>query len=67
MKEETSRVGLTKEELKTIMNLLFSGKFGFSVKEGQRIITPLINKMGIMIDALGKSNEKEIKTTKNKV
>ena len=41
---------LNTEELQTISNLLFNGKFGFSLQENQRVVTPLINKLAKMLD-----------------
>ena len=49
-KKEVKKEELTKQELRTIINLLFSGKFGFSAQESQQAITPLINKMSRMAD-----------------
>ena len=51
-KKEVKKEELTKEELRTIINLLFVGKFGFSAQESQRVMTPLSNKMSRMIDQL---------------
>ena len=45
---------LTKEELQTIINLLFAGKFGFSAQENDKVIVPIINKLSKMIDKLPK-------------
>ena len=49
-KKEVKREELSKQELQTIINLLFSGKFGFSAQESQQVITPLVNKMSRIID-----------------
>ena len=49
-KKEAKKVELTKKELQTISNLLFTGKWGFSLQENGRIITPLINKLAKIID-----------------
>ena len=43
---------LTKEELQTIINLLFSGKFGLSAQESNQAINPLVNKLSKMIDEI---------------
>ena len=53
-KPEKPEIKLTKDELQGIVNLLFSGKFGFSAREGQQVVTPLINKLSQMLDALTK-------------
>ena len=45
---------LTKEELQTIINLLFAGKFGFSAQENDKVIVPIINKLSKMMDELPK-------------
>jgi len=49
MKKEEKKEELTKEELQTIANLLFEGKFGFSSKEDNQVITPLINRISKII------------------
>jgi len=49
-KKEVKKEELTKQELQTIINLLFVGKFGFSAQENQRVMTPLSNKMSRMVD-----------------
>ena len=43
---------MTKQELQSIINLLFNGKFGFSAQENERVINPLINKLSKEIDDL---------------
>jgi len=43
---------LTKEELQTIINLLFAGKFGFSAQENDKVIVPIINKLSKMMDVV---------------
>ena len=53
-KKEVKKEELTKEELQTIANLLFVGKFGFSSKEDNQVITPLINKISRLLDEKGK-------------
>jgi len=50
MKKEVKKEELTKQELQTIINLLYNGKFGFSAQENQQVITPLSNKMSRIID-----------------
>ena len=51
---------LTKEELQTIINLLFAGKFGFSAQENDKVIVPIINKLSKMMDVVvGKKEEKK--------
>ena len=49
-KKEVKKEELTKEELQTIANLLFEGKFGFSSKEDNQVITPLINRISKILD-----------------
>lgn len=50
---------LTKEELQTLSNLLFTGKWGLSMQENQQIINPLINKLAQEIDLLTKQQEEK--------
>lgn len=38
-------MNLTVEQLKIIINLLYTGKWGFSLQESEQIISPLINKL----------------------
>jgi len=52
MKKEEKKIEFTKKELQTIAQLLFEGKFGFSAKEDNQVITPLINKCSRIIDLL---------------
>jgi len=54
MKNEKPETKLTKEELQTISNLLFTGKWNLSLKESNSIIAPIINKLAKMIDQLKK-------------
>ena len=49
-KKEVKKEELTKEQLQTIANLLFEGKFGFSSKEDNQVITPLINRISKILD-----------------
>ena len=49
-KKEVKKEELTKEELQTIINLLYNGKFGFSAQEDNQVITPLVNKISRIID-----------------
>ena len=39
---------LTKEELITLQNLLFTGKWNLSMQESRQIVEPLINKLADM-------------------
>lgn len=50
--KEKKEVRLTKEELITLQNLLFTGKWGLSVQENKQIIEPLINKLAKIADAI---------------
>jgi len=52
MKKEEKKIEFTKKELQTIAQLLFAGKFGFSSKEDNQVVTPLINRISKMIDQL---------------
>ena len=49
-KPEPKKEELTKEELQTISNLLFAGKWNLSLQESNQVITPLINKIARIID-----------------
>ncbi len=51
-------VKLTKEELETISNLLFTGKWGFSFQENVKIVQPIINKIAKIISEDKKPNKK---------
>ena len=48
---------ITKDELQSLSNLLFTGKWGLSLSENQQMITPLINKIAQEIDELSKPKE----------
>ena len=50
MKKEVKKEELSKEELKTISTLLFTGKWNLSLQENEQALKPLINKLARMID-----------------
>ncbi len=50
---------LTVEEMKTISNLLFTGKWNLSLQESQQVVTPIINKLAQFIDIANKMQTKE--------
>jgi len=60
MKKEVKKEELSKEELKTISNLLFTGKWNLSLQENNQVVTPLINKIAQMIDQ--RNGEKNTRT-----
>jgi len=37
-------------ELKTLSNLLFTGKWNFSLQESNNVVAPLINKLAKILD-----------------
>jgi hypothetical protein len=47
---------MTKEELQSIINLLFTGKWNLSMQEARQIVEPLINKLLKEIDKLDKKD-----------
>ncbi len=51
-KQENEETKLTREELTTLQNLLFTGKWNLSMQETKQIIEPLINKLAKMTDAI---------------
>ena len=60
MKKEVKKEELSKKELKTISNLLFTGKWNLSLQENNQVVTPLINKIAQMIDQ--RNGEKNTRT-----
>jgi len=60
MKKEVKKEELSKEELKTISTLLFTGKWNLSLQENNQVVTPLINKIAQMIDQ--RNGEKNTRT-----
>lgn len=48
---------LTEKDLKTISNLLFTGKWNLSVRENNQTVVPLINKIARAIDRLKKGKD----------
>lgn len=54
MPEVKPKLELTSEEMKTISNLLYTGKWNLSVQESNQVITPLINKLAKLQDSVGK-------------
>ena len=60
MKKEEKKEELSKKELKTISNLLFTGKWNLSLQENNQVVTPLINKIAQMIDQ--RNGEKNTRT-----
>lgn len=52
---------LNKQELTSIVNLLYTGKWNFSRQESDQNINPLINKLSKMVDELNKPKEQNDK------
>ena len=53
-KKEKPEIKLNEKELRTLSNLLFTGKWNLSLRESQEIVTPLINKIAQMVDTVKK-------------
>ena len=54
MKKEKPEIKLNEKELKTLSNLLFTGKWNLSLQESQQVVTPLINKLALLLDQFKK-------------
>jgi len=54
MKKEPTveKLRLTKEELVTLQNLLYTGKWNLSARESDEVVKPLINKLAKMVDEI---------------
>lgn len=55
---------LTKQELVTLQNLLFTGNFGLNMQQAEQVIKPLINKLAQMTRDLEQINVQPIPETK---
>ena len=49
-KKQPASPSLTSDELRTISNLLFTGKWNLSLSESNQAIAPIINKIAKIID-----------------
>jgi len=52
---------LTKEELQSISNLIFSGKWNLSMQESEQVIKPLLNKISSILAEMDKPKDKKDK------
>jgi len=59
MSKDKVKTELTKENLITLQNLLYTGKWNLSARESDEVVKPLINKLAKMVDEAGKLPEKK--------